>query len=105
MIFYLLGGWHENILRYFDVSRAACMLNEPIIGDDHFIDIAIDLADCDLNSFILDYSDFDQIDILRQLTCGVTFLHSMKIIHQNLKPEFKIANKKWTFIVKILTAV
>lgn len=77
---------HQNIAKYFEISRAASLLNLETVEGKHFLDIAIEIAEYNLEKFIEDCT-FDKLAINIQIANGVQFLHSRNIIHLNLKPK------------------
>ncbi|KAI5294026.1 bifunctional endoribonuclease/protein kinase ire1 [Ascosphaera acerosa] len=76
---------HSNVIRYFCRERSS-----------KFLYIALELCPANLQQIIerpSDYVDmFDipslsQAEMLRQITMGVRHLHSLKIVHRDIKPQ------------------
>ncbi|KAE8337330.1 hypothetical protein BDV24DRAFT_177746 [Aspergillus arachidicola] len=77
---------HANVIRYFCREQAA-----------GFLYIALELCPASLQDVVERPSDYPQLvqggldvnmpDILRQIICGVRYLHSLKIVHRDLKPQ------------------
>lgn len=76
---------HPNVIRYFDKECA---------GD--FLYIALELCPASLQDVIekpLNYpsligsSTLDMPDALKQITAGLQHLHSLKIVHRDIKPQ------------------
>ncbi|KOC08460.1 hypothetical protein AFLA70_8g005840 [Aspergillus flavus AF70] len=77
---------HANVIRYFCREQAA-----------GFLYIALELCPASLQDVVERSSDYPQLvqggldvnmpDILRQIICGVRYLHSLKIVHRDLKPQ------------------
>ena len=76
---------HPNVIRYFDKEAA---------GD--FLFIALELCPASLQEVVErpdEYQDFlgpggmDVPDVLKQITSGLRHLHSLKIVHRDIKPQ------------------
>ncbi|CAL8136292.1 unnamed protein product [Orchesella dallaii] len=78
---------HLNIVRYFGSKIAA-----------DYIVIALELCDTTLSEWITNRSvELAPLEVLKQTTIGLEWLHSKNIIHRDLKPEnilLKIARPK-----------
>ncbi|CAL8069950.1 unnamed protein product [Orchesella dallaii] len=70
---------HENVVRYFGTKQ---------IGD--IILIALELCDSSLKEWVAT-NTIDRlippVEVLRQITTGLAWLHSQNIVHRDLKPE------------------
>ncbi|MDI1493311.1 MAG: bifunctional endoribonuclease/protein kinase ire1 [Ramalina farinacea] len=74
---------HPNVIRYFDKEE-----------DGQFFYIALELCPASLQDVIerpesypaLDSSS-DRPEMLRQITAGLMYLHSLKIVHRDIKPQ------------------
>ncbi|BEI85390.1 hypothetical protein CcaverHIS002_0507910 [Cutaneotrichosporon cavernicola] len=80
---------HPNVIRYYCQERR-----------DNFLYIALDLCQASLadlietpNSFLELASALDHKKALQQITSGVKHLHSMKIIHRDIKPQNVLVSK------------
>jgi len=68
---------HENIVRYFGTKQMGTLIL-----------IALELCDVSLKGFIeSNATDIEHIEILKQVTIGLEWLHSQNIVHRDLKPE------------------
>ncbi|CAL8071148.1 unnamed protein product [Orchesella dallaii] len=68
---------HENVVRYFGSQE-----NEGSIL------IVLELCDMSLNKWVENkLTDISPVEILRQMTAGLEWLHSHNIVHRDLKPE------------------
>jgi len=75
---------HPNVIRYFDKESAG-----------EFLYIALELCPASLQDVIekpqsypnLIGSNLDLPDVLKQITAGVQYLHSLKIVHRDIKPQ------------------
>ena len=74
---------HPNVIRYYDKEE-----------DSQFFYIALELCPASLQEVIerpQDYPDLmkssDPPEMLRQITAGLHYLHSLKIVHRDIKPQ------------------
>ena len=75
---------HSNVIRYFCREQAA-----------GFLYIALELCPASLQDVVERPHDYPQLvhggldvpDVLRQITAGVRHLHSLKIVHRDVKPQ------------------
>lgn len=76
---------HPNVIRYFDKESAG-----------EFLYIALELCPASLQDVIekpfnypslIGPNSLDLPDVLRQITAGVQYLHSLKIVHRDIKPQ------------------
>ncbi len=69
---------HPNLIRYFSTE-----------SDDMFRYIAIELADFTLADYVERKSDIslDYIELLHQSSLGLAHLHSLNVIHRDIKPH------------------
>lgn len=76
---------HPNVIRYFDKESAG-----------EFLYIALELCPASLADVIerptsfpslLGTSSSETLDVLKQITAGVQYLHSLKIVHRDIKPQ------------------
>ena len=75
---------HHNVIRYFCREQTA-----------GFLYIALELCPASLQDIIERPQDYPTLitgplavpDILRQITAGVRYLHSLKIVHRDIKPQ------------------
>ncbi|ODM96076.1 Serine/threonine-protein kinase/endoribonuclease IRE2 [Orchesella cincta] len=68
---------HENIVRYFGSSLAI-----------NHIFIALELCDITLKDWVASKTiNIQPLEVLRQVTVGLEWLHSKQFIHRDLKPE------------------
>lgn len=77
---------HTNVIRYHGKEESI-----------HFFFIALDRFETSLDQFV-EFPDkhpalisegrgYNVIDALRQITCGVQHLHSLKLVHRDIKPQ------------------
>ncbi|CAL8144648.1 unnamed protein product [Orchesella dallaii] len=75
---------HENIVRYFGSKQIP-----------NYILILLELCDMTLKDWINNKSiDIHPVEILRQVTVGLEWLHELKIVHRDLKPENILLTRK-----------
>ena len=76
---------HPNVIRYFDKESAG-----------EFLYIALELCPASLQDVIekptsypslIGAQGLDLPDVLKQITAGVHYLHSLKIVHRDIKPQ------------------
>lgn len=76
---------HPNVIRYFDKESAG-----------EFLYIALELCPASLQDVIEKPSNYPSLigpqsldlpDALRQITAGLKYLHSLKIVHRDIKPQ------------------
>ncbi|KAL8653055.1 MAG: hypothetical protein Q9226_004005 [Calogaya cf. arnoldii] len=73
---------HHNVIRYYD---------KEVTGD--FLYIALELCPASLQDVVEKPSDFptlvgsDPVNVLKQIACGLQHLHSLKIVHRDIKPQ------------------
>lgn len=76
---------HPNVIRYFDKESAG-----------EFLYIALELCPASLQDVIekrtsypalIGPSGLDLPDVLKQITAGIRYLHSLKIVHRDIKPQ------------------
>lgn len=76
---------HPNVIRYFDKESAG-----------EFLYIALELCPASLQDVIEKPFSFPSLvpkqgldlpDVLKQITAGVRYLHSLKIVHRDIKPQ------------------
>ena len=74
---------HPNVIRYYDKEE-----------DSQFFYIALELCPASLQDVIerpQDYPDLmktsDPPEMLRQITAGLHYLHTLKIVHRDIKPQ------------------
>lgn len=76
---------HPNVIRYYDKESAG-----------EFLYIALELCPASLQDVIerptsypslLGTSASDTLNVLKQITAGVQYLHSLKIVHRDIKPQ------------------
>lgn len=75
---------HPNVIRYFDKEE-----------DSQFFYIALELCPASLQEVVERPSEYpsligpslDRPEILNQITAGLLYLHSLKIVHRDIKPQ------------------
>ncbi|KAL8966825.1 MAG: hypothetical protein Q9183_003193 [Haloplaca sp. 2 TL-2023] len=76
---------HQNVIRYYD---------KEVTGD--FLYIALELCPASLQDVVERPADFptlsgpeflDPINVLKQIASGLQHLHSLKIVHRDIKPQ------------------
>jgi len=76
---------HPNVIRYFDKESSG-----------EFLYIALELCPASLQDVIekranypalIGPSGLDLPDVLKQITAGIRYLHSLKIVHRDIKPQ------------------
>ncbi|ODM86572.1 Serine/threonine-protein kinase/endoribonuclease IRE1, partial [Orchesella cincta] len=78
---------HENVVRYFGAKK-----------NKEFVLIALELCEMSLTQWVENNAknetstfkistDFSAMEVLRQITVGLEWLHSKKIVHRDIKPE------------------
>lgn len=75
---------HPNVIRYYDKEE-----------DSQFFYIALELCPASLQDVIekpnsypsLITSSLDKPEMLKQITAGIHYLHSLKIVHRDIKPQ------------------
>lgn len=72
---------HANVIRYYDKEE-----------DQQFFYIALELCPASLQDVVERPRDFplvplDKPEMLRQITNGLGYLHSLKIVHRDIKPQ------------------
>lgn len=76
---------HPNVIRYFDKESAG-----------EFLYIALELCPASLQDVVekpgnypalIGSKSLDMPDVLKQITAGVQYLHSLKIVHRDIKPQ------------------
>ncbi|XP_063362151.1 serine/threonine-protein kinase/endoribonuclease IRE1 [Cydia amplana] len=70
---------HAHVVRYYCTER-----------DKQFRYIALELCSATLQDYVerkLDHCRIDSVEVLRQATMGLAHLHSMDIVHRDIKPH------------------
>ena len=74
---------HPNVIRYYDKEE-----------DSQFFYIALELCPASLQEVVERPQDYpnlmrssDPPDMLKQITAGLLYLHSLKIVHRDIKPQ------------------
>lgn len=70
---------HANVIRYFSTEQ-----------DSQFRYIALELCSSTLQDYVekgLYKEDISPVDVLKQATLGLEHLHSLKIVHRDIKPH------------------
>lgn len=76
---------HPNVIRYYDKESAG-----------EFLYIALELCPASLQDVVekpashpslVGISSSDTLNVLKQITAGVQYLHSLKIVHRDIKPQ------------------
>lgn len=71
-----LAGSHRHIVSFY-----GCELFSPQVG------ILLELAECNLVEMVRSRRAIDVCEFARQLSSGCSHLHSLKIMHRDLKPD------------------
>ena len=76
---------HPNVIRYYDKESSG-----------EFLYIALELCPASLQDVIEKPTNFQSLiglagldlpDVLKQITAGIRYLHSLKIVHRDIKPQ------------------
>jgi eukaryotic-like serine/threonine-protein kinase len=88
----LFAKFFDNQRILIELLNSMGSVSEKFI--DHFVEngnyyqIKVKLPGINLNKWLLDNSDFNKRKMMSLLLCGVVkYLHSFKIVHQDLKPD------------------
>ncbi|KAI1727474.1 protein kinase domain-containing protein [Ditylenchus destructor] len=79
---------HQNVIRYFCTE-----------SDDSFRYIALELCECDLDIYVKNKEirvnyEISELAILKQASEGIAHLHSIKIVHRDVKPKNILMNNR-----------
>ena len=84
-----LTDTHENIVRLYFMSKNA-----------NFVHVVLELCLGYLSEFVEQHYMYNELNIMRQITNGLAFLHSHNIIHRDLKPMnilYQDVNSEYVF--------
>ena len=88
----LIGLDHPNIVKVFDIHQT-----------EKEIWIFMDLCEGDLNTFFYDQvvSYEKIINIMKQITAGIDYLHANGVIHRDIKPQNILLYSKSPILIKL----